>query len=107
MAKEKMIAVKECYVYNKRFKQGDEFPEKWLAEGYLPNQHFAPASEAKTLIDFNREHRPIQCAGDDPRSTKELKAELLKFVKSFPEKWGRKEIWIDLQKHENAKAKTA
>jgi len=106
MAK-KMICIKECFVYNKRFKQGDEFPEQWVKEGYLPNMHFLPEGEAEAAIVESKLNRPVQCAGDDPRSTKDLKAELMKHMKSFPEKWGRKEIWLELHKHESAKAKTA
>jgi hypothetical protein len=106
MAK-KMICVKDCFVYNKRFKQGDEFPEKWIQEGYLPNMYFLPEGDAKAAIEASKFNRPVQCAGDDPRSTKELKTELMKHMKSFPEKWGRKEIWLELNKHENAKGKTA
>ena len=102
--------IKECNTYNKRFKVGDMFPAKWIAEGYLPNHHFSKFDGPKEALSFAKErnaNRPIQCAGDDPRSTKDLKAELQKHVKSFPEKWGRKEIWLELNRHENAKGKTA
>lgn len=103
--KEKYIAVREVYTYNKRFKQGDEFPVDWLKEGYLPNHHFMPEDEAKEFMRDSTANKPIQCAGDDPRSTKELKEALLKYTNVL-EKWGRKEIWTQLHRFESGEAKT-
>lgn len=103
---ERIICHRECFVYNKRFKKGDEFPEKWLLEGYLPNNHFAPEEEAKRMISASETNRPVQCAGDDPRSTKDIKSALLRYMKSVPEKWSRKELWNELRRHEMADAKT-
>lgn len=104
---EKMICVKECFVYNKRFKVGAEFPHQWLKEGYLPNAFFMPQSEAEDYIRESKHgNRPIQCAGDDPRSTETLRTALLRFKKSFPENWTRKQIWLELKKYEQAEAQT-
>lgn len=104
MAK-KYIAVREVYTYNKRFKQGDVFPDDWLKEGYLPNEHFMPEDEAHTFIRDSSANKPIQCAGDDPRSTNELTKELLKHTNLNP-KWTRKEIWSKLRDYEAGLAKT-
>lgn len=106
MAKKEYVCIKECFVYNKRFKKGAKFPETWLKEGYLPNQFFLPEDEAKEYIREHDGHRPVQCAGDDPRSTEEIKKTLFKFMKSFPEKWGRKEMWSALRKYEQGEAQT-
>jgi hypothetical protein len=98
---EKMIAVRECFLYNKRFKVGEAFPDNWIREGYLPNEHFAQESKAEELIAEISANRPVLCAGDDVRSNIELKKALKKYLKDFPEKWSRKQIWMELQKFEH------
>lgn len=102
------FCIKECNTYNKRFRAGDQFPTNWIESGYLPNHHFKQFRDNKECMNYIKAEsstRPIQCAGDDPRSTNELKAALGKFM-NVSEKWTRKEIWNKLNERETADART-
>lgn len=104
----KFYCIKECNTYNKRFKPGDEFPQKWLDEHYLPNHHFKQFDSQKDAIAYFKETsetRPIQCAGDDPRSNEQLRTALAKYT-NVSEKWTRKEIWMKLRERETADERT-
>ena len=105
------MAIRACYysdgVYaHKYFKEGEMLPEEWK-----PNEngctHFAPVNEAKKIIKTGSAKKRALTAGDDVRSTDELKAELKKYLKLIPRTWKRKKIWSELIKKENAVAQDA
>lgn len=98
------ICIRDCFTFNKRFRQGEAFPEDWLKAGYKPNRHFAPAQEAANAIAEVNATRQRYGHGDDPRSTVELKKELSKFTE-VDGNWDRKRTWMELQRYENAEAK--
>jgi len=98
------ICIRDCFTHNKHFQPGDPFPENWLASGYKPNKHFAPAAQAAAEIAKAREERTKYGHGDDPRSTEQLKEALARFAK-VDTNWDRKKIWLELTRYENAEAK--
>lgn len=103
-----------CFHANKRFKTGDIFPPHWVVNGVQPNRHFKQMTpeEAKQIAKMAHEElkkKAPQSAGEDKRSTSELKDALMKSgaLKSIPESWSRKIIWQKLYEIEHLKAKSA
>lgn len=103
-----------CFHANKRFKVGQIFPPDWVANGIKPNSHFVQmsAEQAKQIAKMAQEElkkKAPQSAGEDRRSTAELKAALLKAggMKSIPDSWSRKIIWQKLYEIEHLNAKSA
>ena len=105
-------AIRDCYysdgVYkHKYFKCGEKLPEGWIhdANGCT---HFAPTRDAKKIIKSGIANRIANTAGDDKRSTEDLRAALDSLRKSkTPPSWQRRKIWGELMKLENAVAKDA
>lgn len=103
----KYRCLKECFSYNKRFKRGEYFPIAWLENKYEPpKEYFVLAEDYDDAVRaMERSSRQIFSAGDDPRPTVELVAELKRFME-VPKDWNRKRIWMALKSRENAEAKT-
>lgn len=100
----------QCFHANKRFKVGDMFPPDWVANGVKPNHHFMrmTSEQAKQIAKMQQEElkrKAPQSAGEDRRSTIELKTALQKHIKQVPENWSRKQIWLKLFEYEQAAAK--
>ena len=100
------VCIRENFSFNKHFMPGDDFPQNWLTQGYKPNKHFAPAKAAYDEIARVKQERLMFGHGDDPRSTEELKKCLAKFT-DFPDSWPRKQIWLELRRHEAAESRDA
>jgi hypothetical protein len=98
------VCIKENFSFNKHFLVGDGFPEEWLRNGYTPNQHFAKAAIAYDEIERVKQERAMYGHGDDARSTKELRELLGEYIKTIPQDWTRKKIWLELRRHEAASA---
>ena len=103
-------AIRACYYSDgvfrhKYFSAGEKLPEGWIhnANGCT---HFAPTAEAKKIIKSGQDTRRAITAGDDKRSTNDLRAALdvLRKTKT-PISWARKKIWGDLNRLETAMAK--
>lgn len=104
------VAIRACYysdgVYrHKYFNIGEELPEGWIhnANGCT---HFAPIADAKKIIKSGQSLQKATTAGDDKRSTKEMREALEEFMK-VPPSWKRKKIWGELIRREIAVAKDA
>ena len=98
---------RECFAFNKRFKIGAVFPPVWLDNGYLPpTEYFVPAEDYDQVIRQKaKEHRSVQSAVDDPRSSEQLIKDLAKYM-TVPSDWNRKRIWMALKQREMAESHT-
>ncbi len=105
-------AIRACYysdgVYrHKYFTEGEVLPEGWIPDANGCT-HFKRTAEAKKIIKTGTATQKANTAGDDKRSTKDIRAALQKFMKTpVPLKWKRKEMWGKLVERENAEAKDA
>jgi hypothetical protein len=106
MARQEWVCFRECFHLNKLFKPGEKFPHEWIENGYKPNKHFCSPAEYADMRDTEKKTRYQFCAGDDQRSTEELKAALKKYMPDINPKWSRKEIWMALHDREHAEART-
>lgn len=104
------VAIRACYysdgVYrHKYFNVGEALPEGWMPDA---NEcaHFKLATEAKRIIKSGQDDRRAITAGDDKRSTDDLRKALESFMK-VPASWKRKRIWGKLNKREVAESKDA
>lgn len=103
-------AIRACYYSDgvfrhKYFKGGESLPEGWIPDANECT-HFAPTTEAKKIIKSGRDSRRAITAGDDKRSTNELRAALDVLRKSkTPISWLRKKVWSELNRLETAMAK--
>ncbi len=108
------FCTEECFHVGKRFKVGDLFPPEWIERGtkeIQPNKHFRQmtSEQAKQIAKMQHEElkrKAPQSAGEDRRSTIELKTALQKHIKQVPESWSRKQIWLKLFEYEQAAAKS-
>ncbi|RLB89355.1 MAG: hypothetical protein DRH26_11750 [Deltaproteobacteria bacterium] len=105
------VAIRNCYYSDgvfahKYFHVGEKLPEGWKhdANGCT---HFAPAAEAKKIIKSGSAEKRAMTAGDDKRSTEQLRTDLRKFMKVVPHTWRRKKVWSELMKRETAESKDA
>ena len=107
MATQEYRCYKECFAYNKRFKQGTFFPVTWIDAGYKPPPEYFVAAEdyADTIRMKVKEGKEIQCAADDPRSSDQLVKDLAKYME-VPKDWNRKRIWMALKQREMAESHT-
>lgn len=80
MAKTRYVAIRACYYgppgYRTLFKPGDYLPENWE-----PGAHFVREGEEPIEIT-----EPARSPGDDPRSTKQIKLDLLSTYPDWIEK---------------------
>jgi len=76
------VCHKECYYMETHFKAGDPLPG-----GLEPNKHF------KRLGEVIAEDRPAITAGDDIRSTDEIRASLKELGEKVKEGTSRKVMW--------------
>ena len=97
--------IRECFTFNKHFRPGDSFPQAWVEKGYQPNRHFVPARNAYEAIEQAKKDKSMFGCGDDTRSTEELKKELSTWISKIPANWTRKQIWLELRRHEAADAR--
>lgn len=98
--------IRECFYQNKHFRQGDPFPETWLAAGVPVGKHFAKTSEAADIIDKGTSVHSAMSAGDDKRSNQELLEVAHKMGVKLPLSWTRSQLWKAVVERENAMSKT-
>ena len=104
-------AIRNCYysdgVYrHKYFRAGEQLPEGWLP-GANGCKHFAATTDAKKIIRSGTANRMANTAGDDKRSTEEIRTALNAYMKIVPKTWKRRKMWGELVKRESAVAKDA
>ena len=103
-------AIRACYYSDgvfrhKHFAAGEVLPEGWIPDANECT-HFAPTMDAKKIIKSGTANQKANTAGDDTRSTKEIREKLTEFMK-VPVSWARKKMWGELTKRESAVAKDA
>ena len=103
-------AIRACYYSDgvfrhKYFDAGEALPEGWIPDANKCT-HFVPTVEAKKIIKSGQDDRRAMTAGDDARSTDQIKIDLEVLRKSkVPPSWQRKKMWGELNKLEIALAK--
>lgn len=104
-------AIRACYYSDGAFRHKYFSVGEKLPEGWIPNAngctHFSPTIDAKKLIKSGEANQKALTAGDDKRSTEEIRDELNKFMKTVPQSWTRKKMWGELMKREKAIVKDA
>jgi hypothetical protein len=109
---ERYAAIRACYYSDgvfrhKYFGVGELLPEGWKhdANGCT---HFAPVSDAKKIIRSGKHTQRAMTAGDDERSTDQIRIDLEALMKKkVPPSWNRRKMWGELNKLETAMAKDA
>lgn len=99
--------IRECFYQNKHFRQGDPFPEAWLAAGVPVGKHFAKTTEAADIIEKGTSVHSAMTAGDDKRSNVELLEVAKHMGVKLPQGWTRSQLWKAVVERENAMAKTS
>jgi len=104
------VAIRACYysdgVYrHKYFTVGEKLPEGWIPDANGCT-HFKLATEAKKIIKSGQDDRRAITAGDDKRSTDDLRTALKAFM-TVPASWKRRKVWGELNKRETAESKDA
>ena len=106
------VAIRACYysdgVYaHKYFEVGEKLPEGWKPDANGCT-HFAPTAEAKKIIKLGSVEKRAITAGDDKRSTDQIRIALDALRKTkAPPSWKRKKMWGELNKLETSLAKDA
>lgn len=104
-------AIRDCYYSDgehkhRFFNAGQKLPEGWVHDANKC-KHFAPTADAKKIIKAGTANQKALTAGDDPRSTDEIREALKGFMKPVPQTWQRKKLWGELKKREMAVSKDA
>jgi len=104
-------AIRACYYSDgnfrhKYFSVGEKLPEGWIP-GANECTHFAKTVDAKKIIKTGTANNKANTAGDDARSTDEIRDALGVFMKTVPQTWKRKKMWGELVKRESAVSKDA